>query len=161
MKKILNRVWILIEKIIDFIFKRILHLQLNDERRKAIVQFVKFGMVGVSNTLITYVTYVLFIMMGIHYLIANFISFVISVLNSFYWNNKYVFTDKTGVRSWKMVLLKTFAAYSFAGIFLNSILLYIEIDTFSINKILAQLLNLIVTIPINFIINKFWAYKIN
>ena len=35
------------------------------------VQFIKFGMVGVSNTVVSLATYYLFTFFGVHYLIAN------------------------------------------------------------------------------------------
>ncbi|MDR2730220.1 MAG: GtrA family protein, partial [Treponema sp.] len=54
-------------------------------------QFVKFGIVGLSNTAISYVIYSLLVYPGLHYIIASVIAFITSVLNSFFWNNKYVF----------------------------------------------------------------------
>ena len=67
---------------------------MNDKYRNwipSLIQFVKFGIVGLSNTLISYVVYVAGVRFGMHYLLASILGFVISVLNSFYWNNKYVF----------------------------------------------------------------------
>ena len=44
--------------------------------KKVMVQFIKFGIVGVSNTLISYVTYMAGITWGLHYLLANLLAFV-------------------------------------------------------------------------------------
>lgn len=55
------------------------------------------------------------------YLIATGIGFVLSVLWSFFWNNKFVFTVGEGEkRSVLKALLKTYVSYSFTGLFLNS-----------------------------------------
>ena len=59
--------------------------------KSEICQFIKFGLVGISNTLVAYVTYSLCVYIGIHYLIANAIGFFISVLNAYYWSDRFVF----------------------------------------------------------------------
>ena len=94
------------------------------------------------------------------YLIAQIAAFVISVLWSFYWNSKMVFTLEEGKERsvWK-ALIKTFIAYSFTGLFLNSILLFLWVRVFSISEFIAPLINLVVSVPLNFIINKFWAFR--
>lgn len=134
----------------------------------AFMQFVKFGIVGLSNTIISYLLYVgsllFFQYLGIlpkaDYLIAQIIAFVLSVLWSFYWNNKMVFVKEEGVeRIWWKALLKTYVSYSFTGLFLNSILLILWVQVFHISEFLAPIINLVISVPLNFIINKFWAFK--
>lgn len=124
------------------------------------IQFIKFGFVGLSNTLINYIVYALCVRMGMHYLLSNALGFLISVLNAFFWNNKYVFTHNGQAKRciWKS-LIKSITAYSFNSLFLVSILLYIWINCLHISPYMAQLFNLIITIPLNFLINKFWAFK--
>lgn len=123
---------------------------------KIIIQFIKFGMVGVSNTLISLLIYYALIYFNINYVIANTIGFVVSVLNAYYWNNKYVFnkSDEGNLKP----LIKTFASYG-ATFVLSTILLIVMVDYLSISQILAPILNLIITIPLNFLLNKFWAFK--
>lgn len=129
-------------------------------QHKTFIQFIKFGLVGVSNTVISYVTYAVLVFFGAPYLIANLIAFVVSVLNSFFWNNRYVFTLESGqTRSIWRSLAKTFASYSVTGLFLSSVLLWLWIDVFGISAYIAPIINLLVTVPLNFILNKFWAFK--
>lgn len=149
-----------LRKKIYFVIKRICRLLVKDEQIKTLLQFIKFGLVGVSNTVISYFLYIVFTIRGFHYMAANFCAFAVSVLNSFFWNNRYVFKTKTGEkRHWLPVLAKTYVAYGITGLVLNSVLLYIEVDLFEMNELLAPIINLVITIPFNFIINKFWAYK--
>lgn len=119
-------------------------------------QFIKFGLVGVTNTIISYGTYSLLVLLGVQYLIANLIGFVISVLNSYYWNNKYVF-EKTSQGHGK-ALSKTFMAYGMT-LLLSTGLLFVMVQNLGVPKILAPLPVLLVTIPINYLMNKFWAFK--
>lgn len=134
----------------------------SNPKLEPVVQFILFGLVGVSNTLISYLIYVLFVSMNVHFLIANGIGFIVSVLNSFYWNNRYVFINKTGKkRSGLVTLFKTFIAYGFTGILLNSLLLIVLVEKVQVSKYGAPLIVLLVTIPLNFIINKRWSFKVN
>lgn len=137
-------------------------------KEKGLIQFVKFGIVGVSNTLISYVLYsgglLLFRKLCLFgqsdYLIAQIVAFIISVAWSFYWNNKFVFKIEDGKRRsiWK-ALLKTYVSYSFTGLFLSSALLILWVQIFHISEFIAPIINLVITVPLNFIINKFWAFK--
>lgn len=122
-------------------------------------QFLKFSLVGISNTIISYVTYALLVYLGIYYLFASVISFAVSVLNSFYWNNKYVFKEDRENRTIWKTLFKTFLSYSLTGLLLSNILLFIWVDYLNINEYFAPIINLCITIPLNFILNKYWAYR--
>ena len=42
---------------------------------------------------------------------------------------------------------------------LSNVLLWIEVTLFSVSKTIAPIVNLLVTIPLNFIINKLWTFK--
>ena len=129
-------------------------------------QFIKFGIVGVSNTVISYVINIGILLamrplnLGWDYLVGNIVSFLLSVLWSFYWNNKYVFVIEDGEKRsiWK-ALLKTYISYGFTGIILNNVLSWIWIDIFNISKYIAPIINLLASVPINFIMNKLWAFK--
>ena len=172
MKNIGKQLWKIIETIahavLAFCF-RLIHKELTDDAFAAFMQFVKFGMVGVSNTIISYVLYAasliifkrLAILPRTNYLAAQVISFVLSVAWSFYWNNKLVFVVEEGKERsvWK-TLLKTYVSYSFTGLFLNTILLVVWVDCLHFSEFLAPIINLLVNVPINFLINKFWAFRV-
>ncbi len=128
--------------------------------KKLVKQFLKFGIVGVSNTLIAYLCFSVCVFVGIHYLIANAIGFFVSVLNAYYWSDRFVFKKGVGEsRSTVWTLAKTYIAYGSTGLLLASVLLYIYVDMLQISEYIAQLLVLVVTIPLNFVINKFWSFK--
>ena len=119
------------------------------------IQFIKFGIVGLANTGIGLTIYYGLLWLGVNYLISNAASWLISVLNAFYWNNNYVFQNNS---TWFKSLIKTYISYGFSFL-LGSILLYVFVEWFAISKILAPLLILIVTIPVNFLLNKFWTFR--
>lgn len=159
----LNPIWNYFEKIIKiFVYKiaSIIHVDIDQKRWNDLIQFIKFGIVGVSNTFISYITYVIVCLIGFNFHIGNIVGFIVSVLNSFYWNNKYVFKNGIGEeRLWWKSLVKTFISYAFSGLILVEILSIIWIQYFNISKFISPFLNMVVTIPINFIMNKVWAFK--
>lgn len=130
--------------------------------KKAIIQFIKFGTVGAINTILSYaITNGAYYLVHLHEQISNIIAFVITVFISFMLNGKFVFTENKEERNFLKSLLKVYASYSITGVFLTAILLYIEEELLEIPHYIATLMNLVVTIPVNFILNKFWAYKEN
>lgn len=135
------------------------------QKSEALFQFVKFGLVGVTNTLLSYVLniVVLYLLAPLtiswDYIAGNIVGFVLSVLWSFYWNRRFVFQKEKATLSAELVmLLKTYAAYALTGILLNNLLSWLWIERFDISKYVAPLINLIISVPLNFIINKFWTF---
>lgn len=138
--------------------------------KKLLEQIIKFGLVGVMNTAISYIAYslIIFLFGENMYVLGNTLGFILGTLNSYFMNNKFVFKeeDDKEKRVWWQVLLKTFAAYAFSGLILSNVLLWLWLDIIKIERFfggfaayIAPILNMIITIPVNFIINKFWAYR--
>ncbi len=124
------------------------------------MQFMQFGFVGLSNTVVSILTYSVFVFIGIHYLVANVFSYILGTLNSYYWNSKYVFKVENGEkRNSVAAFIKMSISYAFTGIFLNSLLSLFWIEVLEISKYMAPFCNMMITIPLNYILNKFWAMK--
>ena len=125
-----------------------------------ILQFIKFGIVGVSNTLVSFAVYYIFIWIDPKlYLIGSTLGWVVSVANAFYWNNKYVFKGgRPDRRSLLKRLGKTYVSYG-ATFLLTTALLYLEVDRLHWPEALCPPLNLLITIPLNFLLNRFWAFQ--
>jgi putative flippase GtrA len=120
-------------------------------------QFIKFGIVGISNTLVSFMVYYILIYFNIHYIIANTLGFIVSVLNAYYWNARYVFKRQINRRIVD-VLMKVYAAYGMTFL-LNTGMLIILIGHLHVSKFVAPLINLAIITPINFLLNKYWAFK--
>ncbi len=161
------------------------------DKIKSLLQFMKFCIVGVSNTIVCEGIYVVLLFFGVHYLVANIIGNLISILNAYYWSNKYVFRAEEGEqRVWWKVLLKTYATYGFSMVLSAGLLVFwlefvkleqyvepvlsflqnwgilnalgkvgIVIEAKILSEILAAAINLIITIPLNYVINKYWAFR--
>ena len=133
--------------------------------KDSFIQFIKFGIVGLSNTVIGYGIYVISLYVfrkfslfaNIDIYVAQFIMFLLSVLWSFYWNKKRVFV-KSKENIFKS-LVKTYITYGFTTFLLSEVLLVLWVRVFNINEYIAPIFSLIITVPLNFIIQKFWVFR--
>ena len=125
---------------------------------KFVWQFVKFGLVGVSNTLISLaVYYAVVLLLGVeHYILANTLGFVISVINAYIWNSKFVFQKKDCKHGKSFV--KVFVSYG-STFLLGTGFLFVLVHYWNVSEMIAPIINLLLTIPLNFLLNKFWAFK--
>lgn len=123
-------------------------------------QFFKFGLVGVSNTAVSMGVYYLFLWMNEDlYMLGSILGTILSILNAFIWNDLFVFTGNA--RDFKSVMArlgKTYISYGGTSL-LSTVLLWLEVTLLHVSKIFAPIVNLLITIPLNFIINKFWTFK--
>lgn len=151
------------------------------ENHGSMVQFIKFCFVGVSNTLISYgidmlCYYILFVNLSfaglsgtlgkLHIacppdrakvIVITIIAFTISVTNSFFWNNRFVFVgERTGTEKIR-VYLKTVLCYGFTGILLSPYLKILLTER-GVPYWFSAIITLVITVPINYLLNKFWAY---
>lgn len=130
------------------------------EIKNTLIQFIKFGIVGVINTVLSYlITNGCYYALSLHEQVSNTIAFLITVPISFILNGKFTFTKENEKQGWLKPLLKVYASYSITGLFLTAILLHIEEGIFGVPHYIATLINLIITVPLNFLLNKFWVYK--
>ena len=134
-----------------------------------LMQFIKFGIVGISNTLISYGVellcyYVVFSSITFSQTakiwLTTVVAFIISVTNSYYWNNRFVFkTDlRLSVKEHMWRYLRTVVCYGVTGMIFAP-LLKMWIASVNVPYWLVSMGTLIITIPLNFILNKFWAFK--
>ncbi|MBE6894306.1 MAG: GtrA family protein [Ruminococcaceae bacterium] len=125
-----------------------------------ILQFIKFGIVGVINNVIYMIGYYAVIFINSSwYLLGGFAGWFISVLNSYFLNNRFVFkNDANSLKEQLKKLGKTYISYG-ATFIVTQILLVCEIELFSVSEVIAPIINIFITIPFNFLLNKFWTFK--
>jgi putative flippase GtrA len=121
-----------------------------------LTQFIKFGLVGLSNAIVLYGVYYLLLKAGMHYILAYIIAFILSVLNAYLWNNRFVFKNST--ESFFKKIIKVYASYTFTFL-LSTVLLYVWVDLLHVSDKIGPIINIVITTPINFIMNKIWAFR--
>lgn len=128
-------------------------------KKADIMQFLKFAVIGVSNSVVYLGVYYAFI--WLHdtptvAIIGQAVAWVLSVANSFVWNRRFVFRNSDEI--WWRAMAKTFAGYS-TCFFVSTTLTYIQLEVLNVPSFIVPLVNLPVMGPINFLILKFWAFK--
>lgn len=140
------------------------------QKLKTIIQILKFGIVGISNTVVDFAIlnllfWVFKIYSGSWIILFNIISFSMAVLNSYIWNKYWTFKAKEKKEAKQQ--FSKFLFISVIGAVINSGIVY-GVSTFidplfdlssglwaNIAKILATGFALVW----NFIGYKFWAFK--
>ncbi len=124
------------------------------------LQFIKFGIVGISNTLVAWACYYLIIWINEElYMLGSVFGNVVGIANAYFWNDKYVFkSDKNDNYSKLRRLGKTYISYSGTAI-LGMLLLWVEVRFLGISKVIAPPLNLMIITPLNYLINKYWTFE--
>jgi putative flippase GtrA len=117
--------------------------------------FLKFGVVGVFNTIITIMSYMLFVSLEMNYIVANIIAYSLGVLNSFYWNRKWVFNVKSNQLNifWKFIIVNLIT------LGLNTLSLFILVSSLEINPIFGQVISTGIGMVVNFLLNKKWTFN--
>lgn len=137
--------------------------------KKGIMQFIKFALVGVSNTL---VDWAVFYILALTVLggeegepLAKGIAFVVAVINSFVWNSVWTFKDefKKSVGKDKIkrggVVFVRFVIVSLVGWVVNYYTFKYTRFTLSQASIVALIAASGAATLWNFFANKLWTYK--
>ncbi len=131
-----------------------------DDFKKLFWQFFKFGLVGLSNTAVSFGTYYLILWINPDlYMLGSILGTILSIANAFFWNDRFVFSGNSNDFKSKMKRLgKAYVSYGGTSI-LSNVLLWVQVGLLGVSKRWAPLVNLCITIPLNFLINKFWTFK--
>jgi putative flippase GtrA len=123
-----------------------------------LVQFVKFGIVGVSNTLLTFAVYTLLLkVFGVWYLAASAIGFIVGAVNGFLLNRRWTFRGHVGdaftpVR-WTVV--------QGCGLLTNLGLVYLFVEEVSLDELIAQACATGIVTVITFLVNRAWTFRMH
>lgn len=142
----------LIEDIIRF-FLKVFHIKFNDKIVALLVQICKFGIVGVIATIIDFVfLYIFKDVVGLHLLVANTLSFIISLICNYVASIIFVFNvDKS--KNSKKVFIK-FIIFSVIGLGISNALLKIFVNVFDIYYLIAKVIATFVVMVFNFVTRK-------
>lgn len=140
-------------------------------KTESIIQFIKFGLVGVSNTAVDWVVFFLlshFVFHGSNgELISKAISFAIAVINSYIWNSVWTFrkeyskaTSGQGSKAAKGgTIFVKFLVISLLGWGLNYLVYKYTHQNLAQGNIIALIAASGAATLLNFFGNKLWTYK--
>src|SRR5699024_401518 len=114
-------------------------------------EVIKFVIVGGMNTLNYYIVYLCLLkLLEMNYLVSHISVFIISFVISYYLNCYFVYkVTQTWIKFLKFQLTQV------VNIGMQYLLLYIFVQWFGISSVIAPFAELIITIPITFVLSKY------
>ncbi|MDR1203452.1 MAG: GtrA family protein [Tannerellaceae bacterium] len=123
---------------------------------EAIRQVIKYGIVGISNTIITaIVIWVMMKLFGCSAVLSNVTGYIAGVLNSFILNKQWTFKSSN---SWISSAIRFGIVFGICYLFQLGLLLYLN-KRLSIDQYYNQLIAMAFYMVINFLMNKFYTFK--
>ena len=119
------------------------------------VRILRFLVIGVINTLFSYLIYAALVLLGMHYSLATLISTVLGVIFNFFTTGRIVFRNMDNRRFVRFVLVYLFTYL------VNILLLGWLVDRLGIDKLIAGAL---VTLPVallSYLLNAVWTFQEN
>ncbi|EOV6323342.1 GtrA family protein [Vibrio parahaemolyticus] len=113
------------------------------------MKIVKFGSVGILNTLVSYLVFCVLIYFDVYYLTSSVLSFLVGSAFSYIMNSRYTFSVCANVRSFFK-----FITITAGSLFLSVLLLYIFKSTVGIHVLIAQILVVLIRFPIVYLLMK-------
>ena len=130
---------------------------MNIIHRRGVRQFIKFGLVGASSTIIDWGIYlVLTRFLGIYYIMAKILSFSIAVINSYIWNRRWTFRSNNPQKLREFI---KFLIIAFVGVVLNSMIMYIVVDFVHLGDLYGLVFASGIVMFWNFLANKYYTFK--
>jgi putative flippase GtrA len=121
------------------------------------VQFVKFGLVGVLNSLVHYLVFLLlFRVAGIDMVASSALGYMAGVVNSFLLNRKWTFNITGSGAGSEFV---KFCVVNLISMGVNLLVLQSFVSFAGILPEIAQMLAICCTLVINFAGNKWWTFR--
>lgn len=120
-------------------------------------QAIKYGIVGVINTLIT--AAVIWVMMkglGCSDIVSNVVGYAAGLLNSFVWNRQWTFHSQAG---WWPSAVRFGAVFAVCYLLQLGVLMYLN-RHLDIDPYYNQLIAMAFYTVVNFIMNKFYTFKV-
>lgn len=118
---------------------------------KAHYEVIKFVIVGGMNTFNYYIVYLCLLkLLDLNYLVSHISGFLISFIISYYLNCYFVYKVTP---TWRKFL--KFPLTQVVNMGMQTLLLYIFVQWFSISSVIAPFAGLVITIPVTFLLSKY------
>jgi putative flippase GtrA len=123
---------------------------------KLVVQFLKFGIVGVSNTLLAFAVYtVLLKVFGVWYVAASGIGFAAGAVNGFLLNRRWTFREHVG----DALTPVRWAIVQSCGLALNLGLVYVFVHDLGLDELVGQIPTTAIVTVLTFAANRSWTFR--
>ncbi len=124
--------------------------------RKSFIQFIKFNIIGIANTLLTYLVYSLIVYLSDNQYLAVTGDYSVGIVFSYFLNSRITF--KSNQKNTFLTFIKMAISY-IPGYLLNLLLSFVFIEKWQLNKYFAQIVILGLISLISFVLQKYFVFK--
>lgn len=124
-------------------------------RHAAVGQFVRYGVVGITNTLVFLAAYAICVHLGVWYIAASAIGYTAGSINGYILNRRWTFraghlshTTSAG----RYTVVQIVAALANLG------LLYVFVDGLGANRIVGQVIVIVIVQLLSFLAHRAWSF---
>lgn len=120
-------------------------------------QLLRFGLVGVMNTLVDFGVYQLLVWLGLHYALAQCLSYSCGLLNSYFFNSRWTFRRE---KNYTKIEFLRFLLVNLCSLALSVLLLRLCYEALGIeSNLIAKGIVTVFVMLVNFIANKLFVFK--
>jgi putative flippase GtrA len=121
------------------------------------LQLVRFAIVGGVGFVINILVYAVLVHgVGLDYHVASVLAWLVAVLNNFVLNRHWTFDASDGRAHFQAM---RFFVVSLVALGANQLLLTLFVESAGIEKVAAQALAVVGSMPLNFLGNKLWSFR--
>ncbi len=121
-----------------------------------VAQFIKFGIVGVSNTLLSFAIYTLLVKgLDVWYIAASAIAFAVGAVNGFLLNRRWTFREHAGDA---LTPVRWFVVQG-CGLLVNLGIVYLAVDGLRLDKLVGQAIATGSVVVGTFFANRAWTFR--
>ncbi|MDP3561162.1 MAG: GtrA family protein [Legionellaceae bacterium] len=117
--------------------------------------FVRYLLVGMTNTTVCFVTMYLAALAGLHYLAYTAVGYLVAILYSFFMNLRFTFRVEGQI----LKRLSLFFCINLSNLVLVELIEYIMIDIWGVNRLLSILTAMTWYVVTGFLINSYLVYS--
>lgn len=125
--------------------------------KPGIISFVKYGIVGILGLVVDLgIFYLLNKVLGVNYVVSNFISSTLAVIHNFILNSYFTFK----VTNHKRKRFLYFYVVALVGMAISTGLLALMIDVLKLDSMIAKMIAIFIVAILQFFINKKFTFSV-
>lgn len=126
-------------------------------RYEEVIGYLVFG---VLTTVVNIVVFYLFdSVFEVHYLVANAIAIVVSILFAFFTNKKYVFKSSTPTFQLWLKEFSLFVSFRLLSAVFDMGSMWLLVDGLNVNANVAKIITQFIVVVLNYAFSKFFIFK--
>jgi putative flippase GtrA len=118
-------------------------------------RLIRFGVVGVSNGVVTFGLYAALVGLGIDYLVAAAVGYAAAILNGYTWNR--IWTFQAG--PFHLPGFSRYLLVSVGGLVANLLGLRLAVEYLEMGELVAEVVTLTPIVLVTFSLNRRWTFR--